>query len=1037
MLPSIAAASSSGASRQPEPPVPPRALLSKLKKHSEALKLPDLTSPRDRSRSGWDAAAREVKKRFVSPRLQAEAREEASIVGYVSAVMSNADSPDVQVESFVALCTIVARGATQARLIVKTGGLECILFAMRSQLEFADIQQRGATALSQIASADLASRHRVVRSTGVQALVDAAERHLALPSVQERCCTAFVAIADGGDDECRHALVDHRVVPAVIRGMQKHTQRANLQARACAVIAAVAVGDGDCRRALLEGFGVVAVCDAMHAHKGNLDVEQPGCVVLLHLSSILPTEPATTAGDLRAACVRSIVNSAGLQRLVSAVRWHPTIASLTQIIAGAIANIAATADVDDREQILSSNAIAALIAALERHVRKPSVAESGVAALCNAMVGGEEYVDDVIRYGGLRFIRNAMASSRHHESILLSSCLCVLNAARISLDAKDAILTSKVVKGVVIAMHDHPQNAPLVEAACSALANIAAGIDIEHDEELAMTDESLPAGEEAGSARIPFAGAASKPPVASSNRPGTSASLSRSRPSTRGGQADSAAIVAAEELHQVRVALLDLGAAPTIVTALSQHKSSDAIIEEGVIAIRNLAAGDSHECRDALLGCECAQAVSYSMRAHMDNLSICLQGCLAIRNLGCGDAKQLFCLIDAGGVSAVIEALVKHAADPAVAQAACAALRNIAVDSWGGSMSRFSSPACSVGAILDADGPAAIVEAMQACADSMPVQVHGCGALRNLACGTRDDPHSRARALKAIEKANGVDVVINAIRTHPDNLMLSAQACAALRNISMTPELRGSVVARGGVEVAASVLQATLDLTHSAACEQAVACLANLVNSPPRRFGEESESAHRQYVQDAHRAASNAVNAGAVKLVAAVLASRTHSGQIIANVSSCLNALLQSAMGQGEEATTKMVEDILEHEGVLDELAHGCVAFPEFPFVLEHACSCLCHMLDAAPNLQAPLRGAIAMFSTKDDMLSAIHRAEEAEMLRLVPRLDELVALMTGDLNKPARRVVKHKRGSMSVLEKKRDADETIRHSVAKKRGSV
>ena len=113
----------------------------------------------------------------------------------------------------------------------------------------------------------------------------------------------------------------------------------------------------------------------------------------------------------------------------------------------------------------------------------------------------------------------------------------------------------------------------------------------------------------------------------------------------------------------------------------------------------------------------------------------------------------------------------------------------------------------------------------------MPVQVHGCGALRNLACGTRDDPHSRARALKAIEKANGVDVVINAIRTHPDNLMLSAQACAALRNISMTPELRGSVVARGGVEVAASVLQATLDLTHSAACEQAVACLANLVNS--------------------------------------------------------------------------------------------------------------------------------------------------------------------------------------------------------------
>ena len=180
-----------------------------------------------------------------------------------------------------------------------------------------------------------------------------------------------------------------------------------------------------------------------------------------------------------------------------------------------------------------------------------------------------------------------------------------------------------------------------------------------------------------------------------------------------------------EELHQVRVEFWTLCSANN-VTALSQHKSP--MNHRGrCYCDPQPAAGDSHECRDALLGCECAAS---RIRCALTWITCPSAFRLShIRNLD-AEMQRIFCLIDAG-VSAVIEALVKHAAEPAVAQAACAALRNIAVDSWGGSMSRFSSPACSVGAILDADGPAAIVEAMQACADSMPVQVHGCGALRN------------------------------------------------------------------------------------------------------------------------------------------------------------------------------------------------------------------------------------------------------------------------------------------------------------------
>ena len=91
-------------------------LLAKLTaKHSEALNLPDITSPRQQP-SGWDVAAKEVKRRFVSPRLAAEAREAAAVEGFIGTMMRNAENPDVQTEAFIALCVLVSRGPTQTRL---------------------------------------------------------------------------------------------------------------------------------------------------------------------------------------------------------------------------------------------------------------------------------------------------------------------------------------------------------------------------------------------------------------------------------------------------------------------------------------------------------------------------------------------------------------------------------------------------------------------------------------------------------------------------------------------------------------------------------------------------------------------------------------------------------------------------------------------------------------------------------------------------------------------------------------------------------
>ena len=57
-------------------------------------------------------------------------------------------------------------------------------------------------------------------------------------------------------------------------------------------------------------------------------------------------------------------------------------------------------------------------------------------------------------------------------------------------------------------------------------------------------------------------------------------------------------------------------------------------------------------------------------------------------NLSCGGSEKLGVLLEAGCLEAVKRALEFHAASPEVVQAACAVVRNFAVDSWGDSEAR-------------------------------------------------------------------------------------------------------------------------------------------------------------------------------------------------------------------------------------------------------------------------------------------------------------------------------------------------------------
>jgi hypothetical protein len=986
----------------------------------------------------------EARRNRVSLAEAREAKQALQMQSYIGAMQGNVELVAVQTEAMVALCNIVAKG-NGIRTLVRTGGLDSIILAMRIHIESVDIQQRGATALSQVACVDPQLRAAVVEANGVLVLAEAMRAHRDMPAVLERSCTALAVVSEG-NLECKRSLIQTGALAAIASAMRRHPRRGNLQARGCCALAGVASGDLSCQLDIVNSGGVAAISAAMEMHSGLSDVVAHGATAL---------ERVARGGE---GCIPSIVRTGGVRCLVSALRWYPTNAHVTHTVASAFAYIGASGGAEPRRELASANATHHLVNALHRHRHRAVVAERGLAALCNLMAGGplpppgggsadEAHdgeggaggVSAALRSGGAEFIVDAMGQHPGHARLLLQGCLCLLNAAVESVDSKEVVVNLGGSARLLSVLRANTRDATLVAVACAALANLCAapetaggasgapspghGLDegllgLDANEEMLpiRLDTHLPAGEMAigdggdggasgakgvgdtepprhtaaargvGGSGSAGAGAASGAAAgAAAQRPGTSASLSRSRPGTRQG----AALL--ERLEALRLSLLDDGVAAAAVAALSAHKTSAEVVEEGLILLRNLAAGDSAACRDALLANEVANAIVYSMRGHALSARLCVEGCLALRNLACGSPKQLTVLIDGGVVEAIVDALETHgSSEPMVAQAACAALRNLAVDSWGGEhLSRFSEAAGSVCAIVEAGGVEAITRSMRACGESAAVQAHGCGALRNLAVGTLGDPTSRSMVLEAIKSSGGMEAVLSALRgPHGGVRGVQVQGGGALCNLATGPELREDLVDGGAVHVAVAILKDALGggggggggggaAMHTEACEQATACLANLTHCPPRSTAASQAAARKAHV--------SAIDAGVVGACTSALLAVRPSAALVANSCASLIALLDSTAEALSQIRFELAQSAVRG-GLIDGLIASCLAFREESCVMEHACACMCKLLRAAPAMvKKALQGKDETFAGKDDtreVAYALQRAKQRGFLR-------------------------------------------------------
>lgn len=940
--------------------------LPELKARGSQTSRPPKTAPSPRlSGKGWQRTIDELKLQADLHVTTHESREKHQvdyINSYVGAMHAVRQDAAVQEESILALCQMInGAGAAAIRILVQSGGLDAIILAMRVHISESDIQQRAATALSQVAAVDNECRRMIVKIGGAKSLVAAMAMHSEMAILNDRCCLALLALA-AGDENCKDVCIECGAIRAAASMMRNHPRSATVQATGCALFGVLASGNAGHKLDVVSQGGCLVIARAMEMHSNNVTVQMQGFTAIERLSE----------GD--SSCVSTLVSSRCVTSVEKAIRRWPTDARMAHLGVTALAN----ATKGERRTVLEvadARCLMVLNAVLRQHTDRHYVVERSLAAVCNLLSTSPQLIERVLQGGAMSAVRSAAMAHPTRAPVLEQACRCLLNAALGSATSKAFLVRQFCLRDVLLtSLRNHQDTATLVDIAISALANLAAGNERPEDEEQSLA--RAPAAESRGV------------PIEAESRPNTS--HSRSRPGTsQDARSDEEAALHATHMANVRQGLIDYDAAGTVTMLMRKHNLCYPVVEEGVAFIRNFAAGDD-ACRDAIIEAEGVSGLIKAMRKHAGSEALAVLGCLGLRNMCSGTTKQITSVVSSDGIEAVLSVLVRHMGSTAVVQAGLAALRNLAVDSWAeyndAPRGPMPLPAGAVSVILESDdGVSTIVEAMKTHLDNATVQLQGCGALRNLACGVPGNAELRILALEAIAMAGGIEAIGAALKYHPRVARVQAQGCAAYRNMACGDDMDRRVLGSDALlEAAVSAMQS--HPRHAETQLQACALLVNLTAAPPKPRDQCDEAAWHGRCEAVEAVAMAAAAKGAFALHVGTLRSHLRNAAVVAEACTSLYSILSRPLSV--ESKRALATQLSDDE--VQTIVDVGVQFVEDACVLGPATLILCEVAHTLPagqkmNIRNPddLSKAVVLGRTRG-RLSGVGAAEWDALMRAI-----------------------------------------------------
>jgi hypothetical protein len=606
----------------------------------------------------------------------------------------------------------------------------------------------------------------------IETLIDFMWSDMGNPDVLAGCCEYLFALVASTDGEPQSDAVTgtdaEGAIDALLISMQSHCsvesiQRSGMGTLCC--LSQASSNNSEINDGTLSG-AVLCVTNAMDAHRASFGVQEWG-IRALHSQCI----QSSNAERNKASLIKT--GSDGAPGLDVIARAMETLKNDVVSLEWSCRLYWCLSTSDDVTSSVTSTHVLAIMNAVRAFSKRSSTAsliEAAYGALANFSRNDQISVE-IVDSGFVPIVIDSMRHYTDDEGVNIEACGLLSNLAQVQ-ENKNEIMQNDGVGTLCRVIQIFPKKSELQEEAIGALLCLAIGSD---ESKKAMCKKSTfsmlvkilldrHASVSLHEMACSFVGSLCTLEEAAKIASAAGVvnailSVIKVRPQER--KVLDAAMMALRNIVCNDVGLdllLGLDAIQTICNAMDSGSDSESVQENGCCILWSICSNGDQEPVSVVDAGGIEQIVK-SMQSHMESAHVLEMACGALWSLADKSDAWKSAVVDSGGIDAVTCALIMHPTETKTLETACGVLSNISVNR-------------ELALVLaDAQGVSIIVEAMRNNASSLDLLEFGTIVLRNIVL---TNPGMAAEAL------NGISTIIQGMKDHPDAISFNVEACNAL-----------------------------------------------------------------------------------------------------------------------------------------------------------------------------------------------------------------------------------------------------------------
>jgi len=647
------------------------------------------------------------------------------------------------------------------------------------------------------------AKAKIVEYNGIGTLVNAMWSDIGNANVQTAAANLLLAIAASAESDSSEGVMSmetsESACDALLFSLRTHEDLESIQLTGCCIFSCLAAASG-ANRGITDGTlsgAVSMVVDAMFKHQESKVIQKAG-IQALYNQCVLSSN---SGGNKRSVLEAKVDggNHSGVDVIVSAMNTLRDELSSLELACKLCWCLASNEDLCKLLSASSTILHQVVDTAQTYHVNPEAGAlYEAIFGMLGNMAHLEQNRSAIQEVGAIPFILDGMRFHRNDETVNLEACAALANLAN-TRPIRDSIVKAGGIGAIIRAMQAFISDVDVVEEAIRALVCIAIDSDDATKEILSMPQviQSISRASEAHDAAGPI-------------------------------QEMCATLIASLIMsNQSQQYIVESGGIDIVLRALNSTPE-EKVQAAACVAFRNLAS--QLEDSDVLLKNRSIRTLIKAMEANEASVTVQLNACLTLWYLADKTKMEPGDIVDQQGVRCIVKAMQTHMESGELLETACGALWSLVDESVDRKKDVVASgaidavtcalvmhpdrtgtleKACGVlsnvsegplaEAIANAQGVSIVVEAMRSNFQCIPLLETGCVVLRNILVQFPDF---------SSEAEGAISTIINAMRDNPKEVNFQREACSALWVMAAQSEnCQSKILALDGV----SVLMKSLD----------------------------------------------------------------------------------------------------------------------------------------------------------------------------------------------------------------------------------